>query len=100
MRAKIFLVLSLLILGCGGGAPPLVTITQLDTKHNKANPFQITKYDLDQCKLVIEERPSFALLGPEMHGAFCLSAEDFAKYKAHFQAECRRQNERVTHEGP
>ena len=81
------------IQGCGFELPPLVTINQLDTKNNLVNPFKITKYNLDTCKLETEEQTSFVLMGPEMHGAYCLTKEDFAKYKAHFQAECKTRNE-------
>lgn len=91
MLAKIFLALNLFLVGCAG--TPLVTVNQLDTVHNKANPFKITKYNEQTCKLELEALPSFPILGPQLHGAYCLTDKDFAKYKAHFQAECKHRNE-------
>ena len=67
-----------------------LVITQLDTKNNIANPFKITKVDKKSCKLEVEDMPSHAVLGPELHGAFCLSADEFARYKAKLQAECKK----------
>jgi len=94
--AKIFSAASLLSLSSCGDMPPLVTITQLDTKNNKANPFKVTKYNTKKCVLEIEAQESHDLLDQRLHGAFCLSAEDFAKYKAHFQSECKNRNAKST----
>lgn len=84
--AKIFLVINLS--GCGY---PLVTLVQLDTKNNIANPFKITKYDMDKCELVVEEQPSFPI--ENLHGGFCVSAKDAAEWKAKAQSDCKAKNE-------
>lgn len=76
----------LFLVGCG---LPKVTLHQLDTKHNQANPFKITNYNEDTCKLEVEEQTSFPILGPELHGGFCVTAEDFTKIKTHMESECK-----------
>lgn len=91
MKAMSFLVLSAVLVGCDG--LPLVTIFQLDLKHQTANPKKIVKWDMDKCVAVIEPQAAIPLLSPELHGAFCLTAEDAGKWKAHMQAECRKRNE-------
>lgn len=93
MPARIFLLVSFVFLFACSGDIPLVTIHQLDTVNNKSNPLKITKYNMETCKLEGVSQDSIELLGPELHGAFCLTKEDFAKYKAHFQAECKNMNE-------
>lgn len=87
--AGIFLTVSLL--ACN--RMPLVTVNQLDTRNNLVNPFKIVKYDMQKCVVMTEDQPSFPILGPEMHGAYCLTKEDFAKFKKYLQTECKNQNE-------
>jgi hypothetical protein len=74
-----------------GKKPPLVQIHQLVI--NKAdntvsvNSFQVKKYNKDSCKMEVETIASAPLTS--LHGGFCLSPEDFAKWKAYAQAECK-----------
>lgn len=68
-------------------------ITQIDVKNQKANPFKITKVDKKECKIEVEDMPSIELLSNEMHGAFCLTASEFAIYKAKLQSDCKTENE-------
>lgn len=72
---------------------PLVTLNQLDTKNKVANPFKITKWDKKKCTIEVEEKPSFAIIGPELHGGYCLTKEDFALLKAKMQSDCKTANE-------
>lgn len=70
---------------------PDLTLHQLDTKHNIANPFHITKYDKDKCTIEVEEQESFPILSEKLHGAFCLTKEDFTKLKTKLQTDCKNQ---------
>lgn len=70
-----------------------LVITQLDTKNNIANPFKITKIDKKKCTIEVEDLPPVVLLSPEMHGSYCLTASEFAIYKAKLQADCKTENE-------
>lgn len=72
---------------------PKVTVNQLDTVNGVANPFKIVKYDLKKCTVEVKEEAPFPILGPELHGGYCLTAKDFAEYKAYLQAECKTNNE-------
>ncbi len=92
MLKKIFFLVSMgFLLGCEG--MPLLLVDGLDTKNGKANPFQISRYDLDKCQIEVQELPSINILGPELHGAFCLRKEEFAKFKAYLQTECKNRHE-------
>lgn len=68
-----------------------LVITQLDTKNNIANQFKITKVDKKSCVIQVEDMPPIPI--SQMHGAFCLNADEFARYKAKLQAECKNENE-------
>lgn len=95
MRAKNFLRISLVFVLsslCGCGLPK-VTIHQLDTVHNVANPFKVTKYNDDTCKLETEDLPSHPINDGELHGGFCLTKEDFSKLKTKIQTDCRAKND-------
>lgn len=78
---------ALFILSCN--KMPLVTLNQLDTINNQTNPFRIIKYDKVNCKIEFVEEPSFPILSQKLNGAFCLTKEDFAKYKSFVQSECK-----------
>lgn len=94
MRLMILLPLSFLLMaGTCESPPPPVNYASLDTVHNIANARRIVKYDTEKCTIEIEKLPSHAVLGPELHGAFCFYADDAAKLKAHFQIECKRRKE-------
>jgi len=67
---------------------PKVTLHQIDTTHNQANPFKVTKYNKDTCELELEAQEPFPLLGPELHGGVCLTAADYAKLKAEIKGDC------------
>ncbi len=91
MTLKILLLIFLV--SCGVKLP-LVTLTQIDATHNQANPFHITKYDDDQCKLDLESKESFALVddkgvvNPKLHGGVWVSAEDYAEIKKVVKTDC------------
>ena len=87
---KILLLSSLT--ACGANYPK-VTLHQLDTVNKVVSPFKITKVDQKACTVEVEELPSFPILGPELHGGYCLTAKEFGDYKAWLQAECKTQNE-------
>lgn len=86
--------LPLIFLVSCGVKLPLVTLTQIDATHNQANPFHITKYDDDQCKLELESKESFALvdgkgvINPKLHGGVWISAEDYAEIKKVVKTDC------------
>lgn len=80
------------IAACGANYPK-VTLHQLDTKNGVVNPFKITKIDKKACTVEVEELKPFPIIGPELHGGFCLNAKEFGDYKAWLQAECKTQNE-------
>lgn len=75
---------------------PLVTLHQLDTKHGVANPFRITKYNEQTCKLEVVEEESFQIMSEKLHGGFCVTAEDAAKIKAKAQADCENKKQNLT----
>ena len=87
-------ILLLIFLVSCGVKLPLVTLTQIDATHNQANPFHITKYDDDQCKLDLESKESFALVddngvvNPKLHGGVWVSAEDYAEIKKVVKTDC------------
>lgn len=94
MTLKILLLIFLV--SCGVKLP-LVTLTQIDATHNQANPFHITKYDDDQCKLDLESKESFELatlendqikINPKLHGGVWVSAEDYAEIKKVVKTDC------------
>lgn len=84
---------SLFLFACGVNLP-LVTLTQIDATHNQANPFHITKYDDQNCKLDLESKDSFALVdekgvvNPRLHGGVWVSAEDYAEIKKVVKTDC------------
>lgn len=83
------------LIACQGDGPPDVTVNQLDTVNNIVNPFKITKYNDVACKIETQSLPSYPILGPEMHGAFCFNKADSAKIKAYIEADClNRRDER------
>lgn len=92
MRVKTFLILSMIFSGCG--KLPLVTLTQLDISNQKAIPHKIIRYDYENCDMVTETQPAIPLLSSSMEGSFCLSPKDAGKLKAHFQSECKINNEK------
>lgn len=75
--------------------PPNVTLHQLDLKHQVANPFRITKYNKQTCSLDIEDLEPFPLSNMTLHGAICLSPEDYTKYKAWAKTECENEKKTV-----
>ena len=87
LKISFVLLILLVIFSCN--KMPLVTIHQLDTVHGQANPFKITKYNDETCKLEVQSQPSFPIESKQLHGAFCVTAEDFAKLKAKAQADCQ-----------
>jgi hypothetical protein len=68
-----------------------LVITQLDIKNNVANNFKIKKVDTKKCNIEVDDMPS-APLDMNMHGAFCLSPNEFARYKAKLETECKNKN--------
>lgn len=90
----IFLV-SFILYSCGKKLPQ-VTLHQLDTIHNQANPFKITKYDEDNCKLDLDEQASFPILSDKLHGAVCLTKEDYSSLKAKVKADCENNKPKQT----
>jgi len=91
MKVLSFLALSFLIFSCD--KLPLVTIFQLDVKHQVANPKKVIKWDTEKCVAVIEDLPAISMQDMALHGSFCLTPEDAGKWKAYMQAECRDANE-------
>lgn len=83
----IFVTLALIFLNSCGDLPK-VTLHQIDTVHNQANPFKITKYNHDKCELELEKQDPFPLLSPKLHGGVCLTKEDYAKIKARLKGDC------------
>ena len=90
-------ILPLIFLVSCGVKLPLVTLTQVDATHNQANPFHITKYDDDQCKLDLESKESFELatlengqikINQKLHGGVWVSAEDYAEIKKVVKTDC------------
>jgi hypothetical protein len=71
---------------CGG--LPKVTLHQIDTRNNRANPFLITKYNENTCELELQRQPHFPILGPQLHGAVCVTREDYAKLQKKAKQEC------------
>jgi hypothetical protein len=74
---------------------PKVTLVQLDTIHNQANPFKVTNYNKDTCKMEVEAQDFFRIvryedmkINEKLHGGFWISAEDVAKLKAYGKTEC------------
>jgi hypothetical protein len=95
----VLLFLTILLIICACGKLPEV-VHQLDTKHGVANPFKILKYDERKCEVKVQEMEPIPLMGPEMHGAFCLTRQEFAKYKASLKAECLNKRHEQKHYGP
>jgi hypothetical protein len=87
MLVKNFLSVSLILFLSGCGDMPKV-IHQLDTKHGVANPMKIVKIDRVKCKIKTEPLPPIPIMSKEMHGAYCLTSEEAARYKASLEAEC------------
>lgn len=88
LRLTIFATLLLIFLSSCG--LPKVTLHQIDTVHNVANPFRITNYNKETCEIEFEKEAPFPLLGPQLHGGVCLTPEDFAKVKEYIKADCKR----------
>ncbi len=82
----IFVMLPLIFLNSCG--LPKVTLHQIDTVHNQANPFKITKYNKETCQLELEAQEPFPLLGPQLHGGVCITKEDYARIKVYLKSEC------------
>lgn len=70
---------------------PKVTLHQIDTVHNQANPFKITNYNEETCELELTPEAPFPLLGPELHGGVCLTAKDYSRLKAKAKTDCQNQ---------
>lgn len=87
---KILLLSSLA--ACGDNFPKF-TLHQLDTVNGVVNPFKISKIDKKACSVEVEELKPFPIMGPELHGGYCLTAKEFGDYKAWLQAECKTNNE-------
>lgn len=74
-----------------GNKLPLVTLVQLDTIHNQANPFKITKYDDVSCKLELQGEDSYPInQSDKLMGAVCLTKEDYASLKASVKSQCEQ----------
>ena len=84
----VVILLSSLLLFVACGKLPLVTLNQLDTVHGVANPFKITKYNEDSCQLEIEDQPPFPIMSNQLHGAICVTKEDYAKLKTKIKTDC------------
>jgi hypothetical protein len=63
----------------------------LDLKNQVSNPFKITKYNKETCSLEIEDQDPFPLSNMALHGAICLSPDDYTKYKAWAKTECENE---------
>jgi len=77
---------------------PLVTLNQIDLVNKKVNSNEITKYNKESCKVEGIKHDPYGLFDipqgekvPKMHGAICLSAEDFLKVKTLLETECQNQ---------
>lgn len=90
MLAVILLSSFLLFAACSK-APPKVMLHQLDLKNQVANPFKITKYNRETCSLDIEDQDPFPLSNMMLHGAICLTPDDYTKYKAWAKTECENE---------
>lgn len=84
----VVILLSSLLLFVACGKLPLVTLNQLDTVHGVANPFKITKYNKDSCELEIEDQEPFPIMSQQLHGAICVTKEDYAKLKTKIKTDC------------
>ncbi len=93
MLAAILLSSFMLFVACG--KLPLVTLNQLDTVHGVANPFKITKYNEDSCQLEIEDQQPFPIMSKQLHGAICVTKEDYAKLKSKVKTDC--ENRKIDH---
>ncbi len=89
--------------GCGKKLP-LVTLNQLDIKHDVVNPFKITKYNEETCKLELQSQPSYQLSATAdgkaspLQGGVCLTPADYTKWKSFLEAECENNKDRQTYE--
>ena len=84
-----FAMLGMICLSSCGGVP-LVTVHHLDMKHNVSNPTRLTKYNTETCALEGVREPVVTLLDPRLHGAYCVSAADFAKLKTKAVQNCEK----------
>lgn len=91
MLVGILLSSFLLLSACGKYTPPKVTLNQLDLKNQVVNPFKITKYNKETCSLEIEDQNPFPLSNMTLHGAICLTPEDYTKLKASVKTECENE---------
>ena len=91
----------LIVNGCAHVDIPLVTFTQLDTKHNQANPKRVTKYNDQTCKIETVREPSFQIIledgsiNPIFHGGFFISYDDMNKLIDCGTKECRKELDRI-----
>jgi glutathionylspermidine synthase len=89
-------ILSLSLSACSNYTPPLLTLTQLDIKNNQANDVKITKYNKETCRLELEAGPSYPIMGSSspLHGAICLTKDEYAKLRDSLESECKNANEK------
>ena len=97
LARMIFVTLPVIFLNSCG--LPKVTLHQIDTVHNQANPFEITKYNKETCELELEEKESFQLVGPNspLHGGVCLTATDYARLKTKVKSDCENAKVKNAH---
>ena len=77
-------------------APPIpkVTLHQIDTRNDRANPFRITRYNAQTCELELQDETSFRLSSSKvLHGGVCLTKEDYAALQTAAKTACRNANE-------
>lgn len=96
MLHLIFLVV--ILSSCKGKDLPLVDLNQVDLIHRKVNSFEITKYNKDTCRLELKAAVTTDLFAiaqdkkvPLLHGAICLTPEDYTKYKTFLETECEQE---------
>lgn len=76
---------------------PKVTLVQLSTATNQANPEKIKKYDDKNCKLVTETQASFPILLPDntlnpiLNAGVWVSYQDFVSLYRFCSEECRKE---------
>jgi len=105
---KISMVLLILMLLASCNNYPLVTPHQLDATNNQVNPFKITKYNQESCKLETESQPSFQIatcpngdkpiINPLLNGHFSLSPKDVSEVKAKAKSDCENKKQNTTGE--
>ena len=73
----------------------------MDLKNKLVNPSEITKYNKDTCKAEGIKHPAHGLFDipdgstmPVLHGAICLTPEDFLKVKTLLETECQNNKEK------